>query len=180
MNQNAESAATLDGRRELPVAVVMAEVIRGETWGGWPVGVVAGGRFAAAEPSRTLMREGPDGRQWLWQGFRLRLRPQDAGDYALNLGSDRPTVFVVCKRVADGELRPLSTTVSLAEAQDLDAPELRDHSEQVYRVAMPGEVYHWVEHFVLDHYQPRRRKGKRRRRNAEYDDVEQRADRAPR
>lgn len=180
MNQNMESAAALDGRRELPVAVVMAEVIQGQQPGWWPVGVVAGARFAADKPGRSLMREAADGRQWLWQGFRLRLRPQEAGDYALNLGSDRPTVFVVCGRTADGELRPLSTTISLAEAQDLDAPELRHHSEEVHRVPMPGEVYHWVEHFVLDHYQPRRRKGKRRRRNAEYDEVEQRRGPAPR
>jgi hypothetical protein len=136
----------------------------------WIQGIVAGARFASEDVHCERIRSGPEGDLYMWTGFTLRLRVSQANDYAYNINNEQPRIYVIADLDGSSGLRPLKATVSLDEAQNLDATELRDAGQQVLPVAMPPEVYRWVEHFVLDHYQPRQRKvrGKRRSR-LEYD-----------
>ena len=138
----------------------------------WQVtGVVVGEQFASDERVGVCVRSGPAGKLFLWRGFRLRLHPAQAEDYALNLGSDQPEIFVISRFDPESGVEPLEVTVSLDQAQKLDSTELRSADEIVLSAPMPAEVGRWLEAFVITHYQPRRKgKGRGKRRSkASYD-----------
>jgi hypothetical protein len=149
----------------LPASVMVMRDLDGESET-WRIGgVVVGQRFASDEIRSMRMRSGPGGDIYMWQGYQLRLRLGSVSDYALNVNSPTPEVFIVARRDADG-LRPLLVTVSLDEAQNLDATDLRGADETVHQVPMPPEVFRWLEKFVLDHYVPRTRNKKRGKRRS--------------
>lgn len=154
------SAGSYQGARVVPVGVMVASEWASEAWHHRVQGVVSGQRFAGDRPSKQLMRDGETLRLYLWTGFRLHLYRRYVNDYALNIRNDAPSVFVVHRRPGPDGLEPFAVTVSMDEAQKLDAPELRDPDEHISKVPMPPEVYRWVEEFVLDHYEPPKRKGK--------------------
>lgn len=140
----------------------------------WHVtGVVVGEQFAADERSGVCVRASSAGKLYLWRGFRLRLHPAQAEDYALNLGGDRPEVFVIARFDAQTGVEPLEVTVSLDRAQGLDATELRSADEIVLSAPMPPELGRWLEAFVSAHYQPRRKgKGRGKKRSKAIYDAE--------
>lgn len=160
------------GESVLPVSVMTGHLDDGKGVRGWRVmGVVVGERFASDQVRSVRMRSGPEGDLFLWMGFSLRLRVSQATDYSLTITAAKPCAYVIARHEEDG-LRPLHVTVSLDEAQNLDATDLRDSSEQVYSVAMPPEVFHWVEEFVLTHYVPRKKKNKGKKRSKAMFDAE--------
>lgn len=140
----------------------------------WQVtGVVVGAQFASTVREGSRVRSGPDGELFLWRGFSLRLRPGQAEDYALNLGGDRPEVFVIARFDPERGVEPLEVTVSLDQAQGLDCTELRSAEEIVLSAPMPPEVGRWLEDFVAVHYQPRRKgKGRGKKRSKAIYDAE--------
>lgn len=140
----------------LPAAVVIARTAAGRSEVN---GVVVGRRFASESRHSMCIRPGEEASLYLWTGFSLRLRRPLAEDYYLNIRGDVPSVFVIGRLQEDGFI-PERVTVSLDEAQDLDATESRRADETVKRTAMPPEVYQWVEGFVLNHYEPRRKGGR--------------------
>ncbi len=160
----------------LPVAVMIASpggarAVDRMLW--HLTGVVVGEQFAAPVREGVRVRAGPAGELFLWRGFTLRLRPAQAEDYALNLGSDRPEVFVVARFDPERGVEPLEVTLSLDQAQNLDATELRSADEMVLSTPMPSEVGRWLEEFVAVHYQPRRKgKGRGKRRSKALYDAE--------
>lgn len=152
----------------LPVAVMIASPGRERAADSmlWQVtGIVVGGHFAAAERSGVCVRSTASAELFLWRGFSIRLHPAQAEDYALNLGGDRPEVYVIARFSAEGGMEPLEVTVSLDRAQNLDCTNLRAADEVVLSAPMPPEVYRWLEQFITAHYEPRRRgkgRGKQR------------------
>lgn len=156
-------AGSYQGARSVPVGVIVACEHGDAGWVCRLNGVVSGSRFSSESPQRQLIRDGDGLRLYLWTGFRLRLHKRYVDDYSLNVRNDRPAVFVVYRVPAPGELEPFMVTVSMDEAQKLDAPELRDPDEHVAGLPMPAEIYRWLEEFVLDNYEPRKPKRKRRR-----------------
>lgn len=140
----------------------------------WHVtGVVVGEQFASEQRSGVCVRSGSTGKLYLWRGFRLRLHPAQAEDYALNLGGDRPEVFVISRFDPNTGVEPLEVTVSLDQAQSLDSTELRSADEIVLSAPMPAEVGRWLEAFVTAHYQPRRKgKGRGKKRSKAIYDAE--------
>lgn len=160
----------------LPVAVMVFGPA-GEQAGDpllWHVtGVVVGEQFASATREGVRVRSSAAGSLYLWRGFSLRLHPAQAEDYALNLGGDRPEVYVIARFDPDTGMEPLQVTVSLDQAQALDATELRSPDEVVLSTEMPGEVFVWLEAFVAEHYQPRKKgKGRGKRRSKAIYDAE--------
>ncbi len=147
-----------DDNAVLPAAVIIAQTASGRAEVN---GVVVGKRFAAERRQSTCIRSADDGSLYMWSGYHLQLRRAQAEAYYLNIRGDSPSVFVIGRSGANGFV-PERLTVSLDEAQNLDATELRDAGETVMRTMMPAEVYRWVEGFVLKHYEPRRKGGKGR------------------
>ncbi|GAB4181918.1 MAG: DUF3305 domain-containing protein [Rhodocyclaceae bacterium] len=132
------------------MAVIMECVRLANKWADYrweAIGVVPQPPGAAGGQPRKLVEE-RDRTQWLFPGFELRLRADEAEDYLLNVTAPEPRVFVVWRM--DGELaRPAWVTASYGSAaRTVDA------GEQVDGVAMPQVLREWVEAYARVHYRP--------------------------
>ena len=125
------------------------------------VGVLAGEHARAAGAGKTLIRSDAGREQYLWGGFALELFKDGAENYWYNLVGERPLLYIVCRYDAENEdeLVPILVTVDCGEA-DMHA----EADDDVFAVAMPAEVYQWLEQYVVKNYVPRERK-KRKRKN---------------
>nr|WP_282571231.1 DUF3305 domain-containing protein [Methylonatrum kenyense] len=162
----------LTDRTRLPVGVVVGHLGTDPANRRWKaLGVVVGAQFASSTPERRPMRSGSDGDLFLWTGFDCRLHPAHTDDYAYNLQGEQPGVYVIV-RSSDQVFQPRSVTLSLDEAQNTDATDLRSPDDTVHTVPMPPEVYRWVEGFILDHHVPKRRKPRGKKRSKALFDAE--------
>jgi len=122
-------------------------------------GPVAGGQGQGEGVRQTRLHADPGQQQTLWTGFNVELHKDDAESYYFNIVSDTPRAFVICTLEDDGPLRPLIVTLSYDEAASY-----LESDDIVESVAMPAELYRWVEQFVLENYLPQKKK-KRKREN---------------
>ena len=121
-----------------------------ETWE--PVGVLLDYEGEAAP--RVLVEEGAT-TQWLYPGFDIELRRDEADGYYMNMSTDQPSVFILWRM--EGALAvPQFVTVSYAEAG-----RWMDAGERVDLVAMPQEMYAWVGGYVERNYRPEPKKKQR-------------------
>lgn len=149
-------------QQSFPVSVLLDYVATpGNRWqdGRWAVtGVVA----AAAKDEQNRVQcaplhPGSDDRQVLWSGFSVDLFKDDAESYYYNIVSDTPRIFVICNTQDDTSLKPLMVTLSYDEASSY-----MESDQAVESVAMPVELYRYVEQFVLEHYLPQKKKKRKR------------------
>lgn len=158
-----EARTSAIGSHDIPVAITLHRRGQGLRADDWTItGILCGERFARQRPECTPMREDADGQHLLWAGFRVRFDAAKAADYMLNLNTEPPQVFAICRLEDGGQLVPLAVTVSLDEAQNLEATDLRDARDLVLRVDMPGAIGVPLIDFVNTHYEPPRRKGGRK------------------
>lgn len=149
-----------------PVSIIMQHrSIENNIWVSekWEVeAVVAGGETAGksggAEPERNILRIGAEDEKYIWSNYQITLFKDEVESYYFNIISDTPFVFVVCQdEEGDGELKPYTVSVNYDEAgSNLEV------DNEVFQVPMPGEIYKWVEAFVLNHYAPEKRKKRKR------------------
>lgn len=141
-------------------AIVAREPVAGNRWieERWRVSGLVCGAVVDGERRRQLLREGPEGSQYLWSGLELRLRPGEAESYYYNLLGSNPSLYVYCERDASGELLPFSVS-----AEYIDAMWHQEFGNEVQAVPMPPEVYRFVEQFVMAHYTPEEPRRKRKR-----------------
>ena len=146
---------------QYPVAVLVEyQVVHDNRWidGRWVVtGVVAGKQPAAAGLRCQLIHSSDETRQYLWSGLSIELHPDDAESYYCNLMSDMPGVFVICNEEQDEPLQPAIVTLSYGEAASY-----METDQRVERVAIPADVYRWLEQYVLANYVPEKRKKRKR------------------
>lgn len=146
-------------RNHCPVSVLLERDATDDKWGlpRWRVlGVVPEPGDAPPRPTRSLARENESSRTYLWRGLRLRLNPEACSDYALNLSSRRPLLFVICQTGGSGDLQPIA--VSADQQDGVDAQEV---DETVFEVAMPRSIATWLEAWIPAHWRPGQRKGRR-------------------
>ena len=105
------------------------------------------------------MRSGADGDEFLWSGLTVTLYRDEAESYYHNIMAEQPALYVVTRNNNQGEPEPFTVTASFDEAHAYMEGEENAHS-----VALPAELYAWIERFVLTHYVPEKRK-KRKRQN---------------
>lgn len=117
-----------------------------------PVGVLADYE-EKGEPRVILEQESIT--QWLYSGFRIELRRDEADGYYMNMTTDEPSVFVLW-RMEEGRAVPQFVTVSYAEAA-----RWMDAGESVDRVPMPPELRPWVSGYVERNYRPEPKKKRR-------------------
>jgi hypothetical protein len=138
--------------------------------GRWRVsGLVAGGQGEGVRQTPLHATAGQQQTLWtgfsvelhktLWTGFSVELHKDEAESYYFNIVSDTPRTFVICTLDDNGPLRPLIVTLSYDEAASY-----LESDDIVESVAMPAELYRWVEQFVLENYLPQKKK-KRKREN---------------
>lgn len=124
------------------------------------VGVVVTSRRPAAAASGQPVCSHPDGAEdFLWGGFSLHLHRDEAESYYYNLLAPEPALYVIQRADDAGRPQPFLVTASFDEANAYV-----EGDAQAQPVAMPPEIYRWIERFVLCHYQPQPRR-KRKREN---------------
>lgn len=145
----------------IPLSVVTArEKVEGNRWidERWRVvGVIAGHAKDSGGITRTMLRASPDGEQYLWTGFVLRLRPSEADGYYYNIIGQNPSLYVYCEPDDTGEPCPRSVT-----AEYIDAMAHSEAGNSTFSVPMPPEVYRCIERYVLEHFVPEEPKMKRK------------------
>ncbi len=149
-----------EGQR-IPVAAVLERRPAANRWAAeiWQVsGIVAGTKVARLPAELRSVRHSPESEQFLFGGLSIGLHRDEGESYYYNLLSEHPSLYVVC-REQDGAIpRPFLATASYDEAAAY-----MEGEDEVFRVPMPGEIYRWVEAYVLEHYAPERKQKRKRR-----------------
>jgi hypothetical protein len=137
----------------LKVAVVLERRTIDGRWGGerWDlVGAVpdVGG------DARAII-DSPRSSQWLYPGFQVELRRDEAEGHFLNATSEQPSIFVSIRQdEADARPHPYQCTLSYNEAA-----RWMDGGERVERAPAWPELAQWMAQWVEQNYeaQPKRR-----------------------
>jgi len=150
MVENVNTAAVAPYR----LAVIMERALLGDRWGSekWEAkGVVCDTGSNGAE--QVIFR---DERitQFLFTGFQVKLRRDEAEGYYLNITSPQPKVFVLWRKDEEDDIaRPRLLTVSFNEgARWMDGGEIVDG------VALPVDLLAWIGEFVERNYVPEPKK----------------------
>lgn len=123
------------------------------------VGFVAGQAVAGGSPQRLPVHRDAGQVQWLWTGLSVALYRDSAESYWYNLVGRQPSLFLICRENAAGELVPFRVTADYDEAgAHMEA------DDQVFSAALPPELHIQLEAFVIQHYRPQL-PGKRKRTN---------------
>ncbi|MEZ5594544.1 MAG: DUF3305 domain-containing protein [Gammaproteobacteria bacterium] len=128
-------------------------------------GVVMGTQEGLAQAAGQRVRSDPDGSEdYLWSGIPLHLYKDQVESYYHNLLAPQPALYVVLRtQQADGP-QPGAPYPVLVSASYDEANAFVESDDDAQPVAMPSEIYPWVERFVLEHYAPER-PVKRKRKN---------------
>lgn len=121
------------------------------------IGVVTADAAYAQERKCQLIHRDATGEQYLWSGFGLALRRDEVESYYYNLLGRQPSVFVVCRGGDGDELVPF-----LALASHYEAEAYMEVGAPVFAVCMSSDIYRRVEAFVVHHYVPEEKKGRKR------------------
>ncbi len=123
------------------------------------VGIVAGDNVANSGQRCTVVREEKDRTEYLWSGFSVVLFKDSADSYWYNLTAATPSLFVICHEDDEYEMAPVLVSANYDEAgAHMEADDL------VLSAPMPPEVYRWIERYVVENFQPRQPR-KRKREN---------------
>jgi len=146
---------------EFPVSLVL-EFQRTETsaWsnGQWQVvAALAGQHGASRRRGAVSLHKDEACERVLCSGYRLTLHRDDAESYYCNLMGEHPGLFVVCSEDNGERPQPALVTASYGEAASYS-----ETDENVYAVAIPPEIYLWIEAYVLEHYVPEKRRKRKR------------------
>jgi hypothetical protein len=138
----------------MPIAVIMQKRAVDHPWASeaWSaVGVVPDrGDLPPMQPlSRTQSCE-----YYVVSGLRLELYPDENDGYFENCVAPEPKIFVMW-RMQDERAMPVLASVSYGEGT-----RMLDSGEHADGVPMPGEIHAWLAHYLQQHYQPRRRRGR--------------------
>jgi len=138
-----------------PLAVVMERLRLANRWGSeqWEAKGVVRDPRSTQSSGETLFDDGRS-TQFLFPGFELKLRPDEAEGYFLNITSPQPKVFVLWRKDDEDEIaRPRHITVSFNEGA-----RWMDGGASVDGVALPVDLLSWIGKFVERHYKPEPKK----------------------
>ena len=114
-----------------------------------PHGVLAD--YEGDGAARIIVDEGAT-THWLYPGFEVELRRDEADGYYMNMSTQQPSVFILW-RMEEERAVPKFVTVSYAEAA-----RWMDAGERVDLVSMPREMWEWVGGYVERNYKPEPKK----------------------
>lgn len=143
-------------RLSLPVTVLMERHVIARSFWSVPTwrltGVVTGdGVVHEAGEGRKIRDLDGGGEAWSWSGYSVTLYKDACERYWHALIGDKPLVYVVCRESPDdAPLRPLVVTVDYDEATAF-----AETDELVLSAPIPGDLYRYMEAFVLEHYRPK-------------------------
>lgn len=167
--------ASMPKSLSIPATVILERrMISRSFWSmpSWYLHAVATGSHLVAGDTKTQTRGAPTGESeqgalFAWSGLEVTLYKDACERYWHALIGDKPLVYVVCRDVADesvGEdgcdlgMRPVSVTVDYDEASAA-----AETDDPVFSRPITGELYRYMEEFVLAHYKPQEFKKRKRR-----------------
>jgi len=121
------------------------------------LGVICGGILPACGADGTVHDDGYR-RQRLIAGLELRLHADEAESYYHNLAVARPRIFVIARQPegdADPEPFLVSASFDVANAH-VEADDL------AFEAPLPAELCAPLEHFIIGHYVPEKRRKRKR------------------
>jgi len=107
------------------------------------------------------IRDTAEGEEFSWSGYRVTLYKDACERYWHALIGDKPKVYVVCREdsVDNGSpVEPIVVTVDYDEATAF-----AETDQLVLSTEIPGELYRYMEAFVLQHYKPKPFEKRKRR-----------------
>jgi hypothetical protein len=137
------------------LAVVMERAMLADRWSSeiWEAKGVVRHIGAAGAAEQVIFRDERT-TQFLFPGFELKLRRDEAEGYYLNITSPQPKVFVLWRKDEEDELaRPRLLTVSFNEGA-----RWMDGGATVDGVALPADLLAWIGEFVERNYEPEPKK----------------------
>jgi hypothetical protein len=137
------------------LAVIMERARLADRWGSeqWEARGVVPDRQPEAAAGQVIF-DNERTTQYLFPGFRLHLRPDEAEGYFLNITSPHPKVFVLWRKDDEDEIaRPRLITVSFNEGA-----RWMDGGASVDGVALPVDLISWIGEFAEHHYKPEPKK----------------------
>jgi Protein of unknown function (DUF3305) len=137
------------------LAVVMERAMLPDRWSSeiWEAKGVVRNIGVAGAAEQVIFRDERT-TQFLFPGFELKLRRDEAEGYYLNITSPQPKVFVLWRRDEGDELaRPRLLTVSFNEGA-----RWMDGGATVDGVALPVDLLAWIGEFVERNYEPEPKK----------------------
>lgn len=143
------------------------------SWYLYSVGV--GEHVTAAESangSAIPAGQSDKGDLFAWSGHQVTLYKDACERYWHALIGDKPLVYVVCRDSEEGDdssIRPVIITIDYDEATAC-----AETDELVLSGPIPAELYRYMESFVLQHYQPKAFKKRKRRKWSEGEDKDRR------
>jgi hypothetical protein len=94
--------------------------------------------------------------QRLFSGLELRFHPDEAESYYHNLTVEQPRIYVIARDGSNGP-EPFMATASFDVANaHVEADDL------AFDTALPAELYPALEHFVVGHFFPEKRRKRKR------------------
>ncbi len=138
-----------------PLAVIMERVRLADRWDTeqWEAKGVVRDSLSARSAEQVIFQDERTA-QYLFPGFQVRLRPDEAEGYFLNITSPQPKVFVLWRKdEEDGIASPRLLTVSFNEGA-----RWMDGGASVDGVALPVDLLSWIGEFVERHYKPEPKK----------------------
>ena len=145
----------------MPLRLVQNDSGTASGGGGDHGGGTAGQHTGSGHPGRDTravpVLKSDDEEQFLWGGLNVELYRDATEAYWSNLVGRQPALFILCSHKEDGMLEPRSVTADMHEAGSS-----MEGDDQVLSAAIPAEVYHQLERFVVEHHKPEvKRKRKR-------------------
>lgn len=140
-------------------------------------GVAVGEALVHGDRHGEKVRESDSGTVYSWSGYSVTLHKDACERYWHALIGDKPKVYVICCESGDDEelpIRPLVITVDYDEAVAY-----AETDEQVLSMTIPAELYRYMEKFVLEHYQPKQFKKRKRTEWSDDDPVSHPTDGRP-
>jgi len=137
------------------LAVIMERTRLGDRWGSvqWEAKGVVRDSPAGGISGQVIVQD-ERVTQYLFSGFQLKLRIDEAEGYFLNITSPQPKVFVLWRKDDEDEIaRPRHITVSFNEGA-----RWMDGGAAVDGVTLPLDLLPWIGEFVERHYKPEPKK----------------------
>jgi hypothetical protein len=146
----------------IPVSVVLERTIdESKKWvlPQWCACAVVTGQHISRESGRQLIHEDDMTRRYLWNGLVVHLYKDGSEGYWYNLLSPQPFLFIVC----EGEQGDMEVEPAFVTANQDEATGYMESDRLVLSLPMPAEICDVLERYVISHYQPQRKKKRKRR-----------------
>jgi len=139
------------------VALILERRVIAGRWGGerWEL---LGAVPDVGGEAREIV-SGSEASQWLYPGYAVELRRDEAEGYYLNASSEEPSLFVSL-RLGEADARPVPFQCTLSYNE---AARWMDSNERVERVPAWRELAAWMGQWVEDNYRPEPKKRQRPR-----------------